>query len=128
MSPAECVFCGGVPHYMHHPTGRDHRDVYLDRELVLPVDHDCHCLVHDDYRHENLDKLKAPRTIVEYVAVRLRRMAMNLGRMDARLGGGTFWGLLADAMQVWADELDDHVRRLDTRYPGWRDEEGLRRD
>ena len=110
---------------MHHPTGRDHLDRYLDPHLVLPADHDCHCLVHDDWRHENLDELKKPRTIVEYVEIRLRRLAMNLGRIDICMGGGTFWGLLAEAMQRWADGLADHARLLDERYPDWRMEGGF---
>ena len=116
-----CEFCGGPFDRLHHPTGRDHLGRYLDPMLVLPTDHDCHVFVHDDWRHENLDKLKIPRTLVEYIVIRLRRLSMNLGRMDQQLGGGTFWGSLATAMQGWADELGDHVRRLDERFPGWRD-------
>jgi hypothetical protein len=116
----DCAFCGGPPEFAHHPTGRDHRNRYLDPMLVLPADHDCHIFVHDDWRHERLDKLQRPRTIVEYIAIRLRRLAMNLSRVDQHLGGGTFWGLLAEAMAGWADDLDDHVRSLDERYPGWR--------
>ena len=123
----QCEFCGGPADHLHHPTGRDHLGRYLDIMLVLRADYDCHAFVHDDWRHERLDKLQRPRTIVEYLAIRLRRLAMNLGRLDRAQGGGTFWGLLATAMQRWADELDDHVRRLDERYPDWRDDGGFYR-
>jgi hypothetical protein len=122
-----CEFCGGPFDRLHHPTGRDHLGHYLDPMLVLRADHDCHEFVHDDWRHERLDKLQRPRTVVEYIAIRLCRLAMNLGRIDQSQGGGTFWGLLATAMQRWADELEDHVRRLDERYPGWRDDRGFYR-
>ena len=125
MNAPECPFCGGRPAFMHHPTGRDHQAHHLDPDLVLPVDHDCHCLAHDDWWREDLEKLDGPKTIVEYVAIRLRRLAMNLGRIDIYMGGGTFWGLLANAMQRWADGLDDHVRMLDERYPDWRTEGGF---
>ncbi len=122
-----CTFCGGQPDRLHHPTGRDHEGRYLDPMLVLPAEHDCHEFVHDDWRHERLDKLQRPRTAVEYIEIRLRRLAMNLGRVDQSQGGGTFWGLLGSAMQRWADELADHVRRLDERYPTWRDDGGFYR-
>jgi hypothetical protein len=123
----QCAFCGGPPDRLHHPTGRDHEDRYLDRLLVLPAEHDCHEFVHDDWRHERLDKLQRPRTVVEYLAIRLRRLAMNLGRIEQSQGGGTFWGLLADAMHRWADELEAFLGMLDDRYPGWRDDEGFYR-
>jgi hypothetical protein len=42
---------------------------------------------------------------------------MNLGRLDQHLGGGTFWGLLAEALVSWADIIDDHFRLLDERNP-----------
>jgi hypothetical protein len=119
-----CAFCGRPPDRLHHPTGRNHEGRYLDPLLVLPAEHDCHEFVHDDWRHERLDKLQKSRTSVEYIAIRLRRLAMNLGRIDQHLEGGTFWGLLAEAFHRWADELDDHVRRLDRRDPAWRHEEG----
>lgn len=120
-----CEICGEPADHLHHPTGRDHLGRYLDRQLVLPVDHDHHEFLHDDWRHENLNELRQPRTIVEYVAIRLRRLAMNLGRWDQALGGNTFFGRLADAMQCWAEDLDAHVRLLDARFSAWREEEGF---
>jgi hypothetical protein len=122
-----CEFCGGPADQLHHCTGRDHEDQYLDPMLVLPSDHDCHVFVHDDWRHEEIDELKQPRSIVEYIEIRLRRLAMNLARIDQRSGGGTFWGLLAEAVMRWAEELEDHVRLLDNHYPGWRLKEGFMR-
>src|SRR5437879_938346 len=106
MSP-ECSFgCGRRADQFHHATGRDHLGRYLDPMLVLPTEHDCHEFAHDDWRQERLNDLVRPRTIVEYVAIRLRRLAMNLARLDAGVGGGTFFGLMAEAMQRWADALD----------------------
>jgi hypothetical protein len=120
-----CEFCGGSCDQLHHPTGRDHEGRYLDPMLVLRSDHSCHVFVHDDWRHEEIDELKQPRSIVEYIEIRLRRLAMNLGRIDQRSGGGTFWGRLAEAFMTWAEELRDHVRLLDRHYPGWRGKGGF---
>jgi len=116
------MFCGRPFDELHHGTGRDHEGQYLDRMLVMPSDHDCHVFAHDDWRHEKLDELDGPHTAVEYVAIRLRRIAMNLGRIDQHSGRQTFWGLLADAMVSWAEELDAHVRALDERDPTWRND------
>jgi len=45
-----CVFCGGPSEYRHHPTGRDRSGGYLDPDYTVPVCHDDHCLVHDDFQ------------------------------------------------------------------------------
>lgn len=120
-----CAFCGGPADRLHHPTGRDHEGRYLDPMLVFPADHDCHEFVHDDWRQENVDKLDVALTPVEYIAIGLHRLAMNLGRVDDAIRGGTFWALLGSAAERWATVIDDHVRYLDERSPAWRDEQGL---
>jgi hypothetical protein len=120
-----CEFCGKTVERRHHPTGKDHRNRYLDPELVVPVCHDDHELVHDDWRTLAIEAVAEPQTFVEQVEIRLRRLAATLARWDEALGGGTFLNVLAAALTGWADELAAFLRRLDTRDPTWREDPGF---
>lgn len=115
-----CHVCHQAATRDHHPTGRDTDREYLDPALTMELCHSHHELCHDDWHTFELETVEGPLTVVELVAVGMRRLALTLARVDA--GNGTFWGRLAAALVDWAVRLEAFVAWLDERLPGWRDE------
>jgi len=83
-----CAYCGSEDVTGHHITGRDTQLQYLDPRLTVPLCHDHHYLAHDDLRVAGVDDPAAgtsPRLpFVERVELRLRRLAVALGRLAPR--------------------------------------------
>jgi hypothetical protein len=105
MPPDTCSICGGPADDAHHLTGRGPGHVHLDPDLVAPLCHDDHELVHEDLRQEALDNPTVATSPTRQVAFRLRRAAIFLARVaDANPALG--WLVhLASALRRWADEL-----------------------
>ena len=119
-----CAYCGGKHPLTHHATGRDHQLRYLDPSLTIPLCHDHHQLVHDDLRAAGVDDPQTRAAIrlsfVERVEVRLRRLAVAIGRLASMFPGVTFLAHLAERLKRWADELSWDLAARDARDPGWR--------
>src|SRR4051794_26387461 len=113
-----CVRCGRRGDHQHHPTGSDEHGERLDDDLVVWLCRACHLGAHNTLRILELERTPGPLCVVERVELRLRRVAAFL------VGLGAPWtlmsGVLAKAMNGWADELAGHTRGLDHRYPDWR--------
>lgn len=100
-----CAMCGDPADDSHHLTGRGLGHAHLDPDLVAPLCHDDHELVHEDLRQEGLDKPTAETAPARRVAFRLRRAAIFLARVaDANPALG-WLAPLAAALRRWADEL-----------------------
>jgi hypothetical protein len=115
---SSCHICGRPATRIHHPTGRGPDTEYLDPQLTIELCHSHHELCHDDWHTFELENVSGPLTVVEQVAVGMRRLALTLARVDA--GEGTFWGRLAGALVEWARRLEGFVALLDERLPDWR--------
>lgn len=102
----------------HHPTGRDTEGEYLDPDLRMELCHSHHELCHDDWHTFELETIEEPLTVIELVAVGMRRLALTLARVDG--GNDTFWGRLAGSLVDWAVRLEGFVTLLDDRLPEWR--------
>jgi hypothetical protein len=119
-----CAYCGGEDPLAHHATGRDPQLRYLDPNLTIPLCHDHHQLVHDDLRAAGVDDPQTRAAVrlsfIECVEVRLRRLAVAIGRLAGKLPGATFLAQLAERFKGWADELSWDLAARDSRDPGWR--------
>jgi hypothetical protein len=121
-----CLICGVEVTEAHHPTGRDPQGLYLDPALVLPLCRDHHELSHDDWRMLRIaDPAEgcsgaAPLTLVERVALRLRRLATMTARLAAAFPGWVWVAALARSAKQWADELALDIRARDQYDPEWR--------
>lgn len=122
-----CVYCGAEGALRHHLTGRDAQLRYLDPRLTLPLCHDCHQLVHDDLRTLDVDdpqdRAIEEQPLVELVELRLRRLAVALGRIADALPDFTWLARLAETAKWWADHLRRDVTARDARDPGWRQDQ-----
>jgi hypothetical protein len=124
----ECLLCGRPADDKHHPTARiaDERSPYLDPELHLPVCHDDHELFGDDQKRQadlETDLATARTTILDWLEVRLRRLAAFGGRCAEAIVNETLKALvaaLARHLDRWADELARAIAGLDRAYPAWR--------
>jgi hypothetical protein len=83
----------------HHPTGTDWNRDYLDPDFTVPLCHDHHTLIHDDWGILGVEEVDEPLDGSEVVALRLRRLAITLARVDG----------------------DDLVKSLAATLPGWAD-------
>ena len=115
-----CVLCAAPGEDAHHPTGRGADGRYLDPKLTADGCHDHHEIWHDDLRDFGIDGPAGGTTVFERHALRLRRLALFLARVEgdgslARLGRR-----LAAAFVPWAAEADEEIQRLDRGVPGWR--------
>ncbi len=120
MKRPHCLLCGQPSVAQHHLTGRR-----LDPSLATPVCHDHHYFVHDDWWTHGVgakpgNDEQAPPTVLHAMHLRLRRLAMFLGRLVEL---GLFRPLsdwLAEALSRWGDEMQSCVIRLDADGPSWR--------
>jgi len=125
---ARCLICGLPKVAEHHPTARiagDHSP-YLDPELHLPVCHDDHELLGDDQkRMVDLEPTLSDElaTVLDWLEVRLRRLAVFGGRCAEAMVNETLKACVADLAQHldrWADELARAIAGLDRAHPAWR--------
>ena len=128
---AGCLWCGAPAWRGHHPTGRDPDGRYLDPDLKFPSCHDHHELSHDDWRTleiEDSERGREPQKrlcFIERVALRLRRLAVTVGRFAEAYPRATWLAAGARALKRWADELGWFISALDRHDPGWRSDPGF---
>jgi hypothetical protein len=110
-STAECLFaCGRPVLQWHHLTGRGRTGFYLDPDLVVPLCHRHHVLVHHDLRQQHVD---FPPTDLLWnreaeTAFRLSRLAPFFARW-ADYSDHTFLRPLAAAIATDADRIYTHL-------------------
>jgi hypothetical protein len=126
-----CLICGAGECDGHHATGRAPNGRYLDPDVKLPLCHDHHELVGDDWRTLGVGDRK-PRnlpkqdlSLIEQVELRLRRAAVVAGRLAAEHPDWPWLAALARALKRWADELARHIAAQDRRDPDWRTDSGF---
>lgn len=108
-----CCVCDQAPmKQWHHltgctPTSRE----FLDPGLIVPVCDRCHEDLHEDLRREGLDRLTKPLDLIATIAHRLRRLALFLSKL-AGTNASSIWAVIADHLQLWADELTTAVKEL----------------
>ncbi len=124
MSARSCIVCGRPAADDHHLTG-----ARLDPELALPHCHDHHELAHDDWntagvpakdRQYNDQHEETAPTVLHALYLRLRRLAMWLGRLAEHGVFAPIAGLVAAALARWASALAGCIAGLDAHLPGWR--------
>lgn len=88
MKPArewKCPFTGEPADELHHPTGRDADDEYLDSELLIPLVLDQHVIEHQVWQRTAVgEKVRGNPTWL-----RLRRVGQFLVRLGEFHGEGT---------------------------------------
>jgi len=99
-----CAICGEPFDHDHHLTGRE-GEPQLDPDLVAPVCHDDHDLIHEDLRFEGLDRPLVGATRAERLERRLRRLSFFLLRVGETHQDLTWVPVLALHLQIWADDL-----------------------
>jgi hypothetical protein len=99
-----CAICGERSHHAHHLTGRE-GEPQLDPDLVAPVCHDDHDLIHEDLRFEGLDRPLVDATTAERLERRLRRLSFFLLRVGETYPDFTWVPVVALHCQIWADDL-----------------------
>lgn len=75
-SRPNCLFCEQPAEQRHHPTGRS-----WDPEVTVPVCHDHHMLVHDDWWTAGVGPNSVPPTWLHVFAITALRWAMIIGRL-----------------------------------------------
>lgn len=111
-----CLFCGRPPvTHEHHPTGRR-----WDPDVVVPLCHSHHMLVHDDWHRAGVGPKVEPQTGLHALAMTSRRWGLLCGRLCRE---GVVCGL-TQPLGLWfdahADRLDAMAQALDQLGPGWR--------
>ncbi len=129
MSARSCIICGRPAADDHHLTGRA-----LDPALSLWHCHDHHELAHDDWntagvpaknrQRDDRDE-DSPPTVLHALYLRLRRLAMWLGRLAEHGVFTPIAALLAAALARWATSLAQCIAGLDAHLPGWRTVPGV---
>ena len=129
MTAGLCVICGQPAVDDHHLTGSR-----LDPPLMLPHCHDDHELAHDDWntagvpaknRRLNDSDDDQPPTVLHALYLRLRRLALWLGRLAEHGVWQPVSGLLAAALARWAGGLERCINGLDETAPSWRHARGV---
>lgn len=114
----ECVFGGHGGKLRHHPTGRG-GGRYFDPDFTVPVCHDDHALVHDDWYSAGAADTWDPPTLVHLLEVSFRRVGMLLGRLAAEGVLAALTAPLAAWLAKSADRLETVRGALDVGAPGW---------
>jgi hypothetical protein len=115
-----CVICGRQACDLHHLTGTDAGSRYLDPELVAPLCHDDHELVHDDWHTRELHETRPGLSRLERIELGLRRLAVAAARFAEAHPEGGWASSCARTLSRWAEELGAELRARDVRDPGWR--------
>jgi hypothetical protein len=110
----KCLLCGQPAVNDHHPTG-----ARWDPETMVPLCHNHHMLVHDDWHTGGVGPDLVPVTTLHARAMLMKRWAMLLGRAAAE-------GLLPVLLVPLAAWLAKHASAqladcaaLDREVPGW---------
>lgn len=119
MDDTICAICGGAHERGHHLTGRGADGDYLDPDLVAPLCHSDHELVHEDLRQAGVDKPVGAVSIFEQVAYRLERVGVFVGRV-AEVAPFAWLTSLAAAVHTWSAQLYSAAAALDAWNPAWR--------
>jgi len=114
-APRRCCFCGDTEVPMHHPT----QDIW-DPAIVVPVCHDHHMLIHDDWYTAGIGPKAEPPTVLHVLAMNMHRWAMLLGRLSASSYMPEVLSPLATWLITWAAILRAACDALDTSFPQWR--------
>jgi hypothetical protein len=115
-----CAFCGSAACDLHHPTGKDADNEYLDPDLRIPVCHNDHELIHDDWHTLGLHDALPGLSRLELIELGLRRLAIATSRFAEAHPDWSWAAGIAVAFGRWADELAAELRARDARDPGWR--------
>jgi hypothetical protein len=104
----DCVFCGQPAAHAHHITGKDPWKRHLDPNLVAPLCHQHHTLVHEDLRSQDLDRPRVRDGWNYQVALgfRLARLAVFFGRLDT-YQDPPFYAPLAVALRWWSEPIPE---------------------
>ncbi len=101
-----CAVCGREGNWqLHHLTGTDHQREYLDRGMTVPLCHDHHTLVHDDWKTLGIEEIDRALHPAEVAALRLRRCSAVLARIGSGMSPQAVVAVLLEPMARWADEL-----------------------
>ena len=117
-----CAICGAEACDLHHLSGTDAEDRYLDPEFVVPLCHDDHEQIHDDWHTLGLHRAPERLSRPERIEIALRRLAVATGRFAEAHPEWTWAAEWANTFTRWADELAADLRARDSRDPGWRED------
>ena len=116
-----CIFGDDPSDDPHHISGRGADGRQLDDDVVVPLCHDHHELIHDDLRLDGLDKPLRMDNPIDQTVRRLRRAAAFLARLADAVPAISSLAYMARGMQRWADQLERFSQTLDRWNPSWRD-------
>jgi hypothetical protein len=114
-----CVLCARPSVDAHHVTQHG-----IDFELTLPLCHDHHEVVHDDWRGADVAADVAPETLLHALQLGMERLAMIAGRAaatEALEPAREMLAALATWLAKWASRLIGAIAALDAGAPGWRE-------
>ena len=113
-----CALCSRPAVNFHHVVG-----ALLDPVFGVPLCHNCHSRVDDDWNTTRLNAKAVPDNRLELLEWRLRRAAMFFGVAAVAWPSDPMRVLLAAAaggLALWAFELRRDMAKLDAEQPGWR--------
>src|SRR4051794_33182501 len=111
-----CAICGAEPCQGHHLTGTDADDRnYLDPDFIVPLCHDDHVLVHDDWHTHGLQRAPERLSHLELIELALRRIAVLVGRFAEAHADLTWAGGWAQAFDSMANKLAIDLQARDAR-------------
>jgi hypothetical protein len=118
-----CVICGRPSVDYHHVTQRQ-----IDPDVVLPLCHDHHELMGDDWHTAGIPPETEAPTVLHQLELGLRRWAMLIGRAAVHpllAPAAPLLRVLAAWMAKWAARLRACIAGLDQACPEWRQAPGL---
>lgn len=116
----KCSTCDHIAQHDHHLTGRGGDGEQLDPSLTVPVCFDCHDLLHDHLRLDQVDRPLANTSVPEVIERRLRRMAIFLSEVAQWQSSLVWVAAVAIKLDAMADQLRRHIAMLDRNFEGWR--------
>ncbi len=114
-----CCLCARPARELHHLTQRD-----LDPETVLPLCHDHHQMMDDDWNTAGIRANLQPATCLHAWQLRLQRMAMFFQRLAAGSENplaATICITVGRWLAKGALELKLIIEVFDQRFPGWQE-------
>jgi hypothetical protein len=123
---ARCLLCPEDAAERHHLSGKPPASLggskrkHLDPSLVVAVCDDCHDLLHEDLRSQDLDTPLGHTTwtVLDRIEFGLARVGCFFGRLAETQQWG-WCNNLADTLCAWADQLGGLRHALDEHYPDW---------